>query len=497
MKHPIRSSAAALLLLLLLLPAVAAGAARDGILRVERPVPDEYLVTLAPGVARRPTDPILAGPDVPELAQQMAFAYHGTVLFAYEYALQGFAVRMPEGRAAALARDPRVARVEENGTFEGGFSQHYPPWGLNRIDQRHLPMDDYFVYGTTASNVHVFVLDTGLRVTHTQFTGRVGAGYTAINDGYGINDCYGHGTHVTGILAGTTYGVAKGVTIHPVRVLNCQNSGTTAQIVAGVDWVTSNSFLKPAVANMSLWGSASSTMDDAVRRSINAGITYAVIAGNNNGANACNDSPARVSQAITVAATTMSDARASYSNIGSCVDLFAPGDDILSATNLSDTGFGTLSGTSMASPHVAGTAALYLATHTSASPATVQSALICKSTKNVVTNAGSGSPNRLLYSRWDLDDPPTVSFTSSCYQLTCNFSAAASCDDNGIGSYQWVFGDGGTATGVAPRYTFGYGGSFAVRLTVTDTAGQASSLTHTVTVTDGCPVCPTCIIWPE
>lgn len=481
---------------LFLIGAQAAEATREGVLRSERPVSEEYLVTLEPGVARRPADPIQKGPSVPEVAQKMAFGAHGTILFTYEHALQGFAIRMPEGRAEALARDPRVKRVEENGWVEGDASQKYPPWGLNRIDQRYLPMDDYYFYGTTASNVHVFVLDSGLRTTHTQFTGRVGAGYGAINDGYGINDCYGHGTHVTGTLAGTTYGVAKGVTIHPVRVLNCQNTGTTAQIVAGVDWVTANSHLKPAVANMSLGGSPSSTMDDAVRRSINAGITYVVSAGNNN-TSACNQSPARVSQAITVAATTMSDARASFSNYGSCVDLFAPGENVLSATHLSNNGFGTLSGTSMASPHVAGTAALYLAAHPTASPATVQSALICKSTKNVVSSAGSGSPNRLVYSRWDLDDPPTASFTSNCFQSTCYFSASASCDDHGISSYQWTFGDGTTGSGVSPNHTYPYAGTFSVRLTVTDTAGQTSSKTQSVTVTEQCPVCPACIICPE
>jgi subtilisin family serine protease len=242
------------------------------------------------------------------------------------------------------------------------------------------------------------VIDTGIRKTHTQFGGRAnGASYSSINDGNGSNDCNGHGTHVAGTVGGSTYGVAKGVTLHAVRVLDCSGNGTDAGVIAGVDWVTANR-IAPAVANMSLGGGASSALDTAVQNSINAGITYAIAAGNDYGANACNTSPARVAAAITVGSTTSSDAKSDFSNIGSCLDIFAPGSNIQSAWSTSDTATSTISGTSMATPHVAGVAALYLQNNSGASPATVTSQIINTATTGVLTGIGTGSPNRLLYS---------------------------------------------------------------------------------------------------
>jgi subtilisin family serine protease len=275
-------------------------------------------------------------------------------------------------------------------------------WGIDRIDQRDLPLSTTFSYVNTGLGVTAYIVDTGIRLSHTQFTGRVSSGYDAI-DGGSADDCNGHGTHVAGTVGGTTVGVAKGVSLVAVRVLDCGGSGTWSGVVAGVDWVAANA-VKPAVANMSLGGGASTTLDDAVARAINAGVTFVVAAGNGNTGGkaqpACNYSPARVPAAITVGATGSTDAKASYSNYGTCVDIFAPGNSILSAWYTSDTAGNTISGTSMASPHVAGVAALYLQSNGAASPATVSNALTSGATVGKVTNAGTGSPNRLLFTAY-------------------------------------------------------------------------------------------------
>jgi subtilisin family serine protease len=234
-----------------------------------------------------------------------------------------------------------------------------------------------------------------VRTTHSEFAERISNGYTAVNDANGVNDCNGHGTHVAGTVAGTVYGVAKGATIHPVRVLNCNGSGTTSMVIAGIDWVTGN-HEHPAIANMSLGGGASTTLDNAVRSSIAAGVTYAVAAGNE-GRDACGSSPARVAEALTVGATTNTDARASFSNYGACLDLFAPGQSIKSAGYANDTAAVIFSGTSMASPHVAGAAALFLAANPASTPAQVVAWLNSNATPGRVMSAGTGSPNRLLY----------------------------------------------------------------------------------------------------
>jgi subtilisin family serine protease len=252
-----------------------------------------------------------------------------------------------------------------------------------------------YTYSTTASNVHAYIIDTGILTTHTQFGGRASSGFDFVDNDSNATDCNGHGTHVAGTVGGSTYGVAKGVSLVAVRVLNCSGSGTTAGVVSGINWVTSHA-IKPAVANMSLGGGASTSLDNAVSASVASGVTYAVAAGNSN-ANACNSSPSRVATAITVGATSRTDARASFSNFGSCLDIFAPGVGITSSWFSSTTATNTISGTSMASPHVAGGAALVLAKNPSFTAAQVTSALIAASTTGVVTSAGSGSPNRLLF----------------------------------------------------------------------------------------------------
>ncbi|WP_432478829.1 S8 family peptidase [Nocardioides sp. GXQ0305] len=316
----------------------------------------------------------------------------------YATVLDGFSGELSGEALEQVRSHPDVAYVEADQEVTAAATQSPATWGLDRIDQRNLPLNNAYTYDRTGSGVTAYVIDTGINATHNEFGGRVTPGATAINDGRGSSDCNGHGTHVAGTVGGSTYGVAKAVTLVPVRVLDCNGSGSTSGVIAGVDWVTSNHTSGPAVANMSLGGGVSTTLDNAVARSISDGVTYAVAAGNES-TNACNGSPARVSSALTVGATTSSDTRSSFSNYGSCVDLFAPGSGITSAWYTSNSATNTISGTSMASPHVAGAAALYLQGHPSASPSAVGSALLGGATTGVVSNPGSGSPNRLLYSR--------------------------------------------------------------------------------------------------
>jgi subtilisin family serine protease len=355
----------------------------------DKKVPEQYIVVLNEDVE-----------DVEAVADELSLKHAGLREHTYTNALKGFSVKMSEGMAKKLAEDPLVAWVEEDGEVSIDTTQTSAPWGLDRIDQRDRPLNGTFVYTRTGSGVKAYIIDTGIRRTHTQFGGRAIHGYTAINDGRGSTDCNGHGTHVAGTVGGSKYGVAKSVTLVAVRVLSCSGSGTNSGVIAGVDWVRGNHGAgQPAVANMSLGGGASSALDTAVNNCINDGVTFAIAAGNSN-ANACNYSPARVGAAITVGSTTSTDARSSFSNYGTCVDIFAPGSSITSAWSTSDTAINTISGTSMATPHVAGVAALYLQSNPSASPSTVRTALVNNSTTGRLTSIGTGSPNRLLFTNY-------------------------------------------------------------------------------------------------
>ncbi len=341
--------------------------------------------------------------SVPAVAQEHARASNGRVGHVFEHALKGFVLTVsPAAVQQLLARDSRIAFVELDQPVEAYATQSPVTWGLDRIDQRNRPLSNSFTYTATGSGVTAYIIDTGIRYTHNEFGGRAVFGYDAF--GGNGSDCHGHGTHVAGTVGGTTYGVAKAVRLVAVRVLDCGGSGSTSGVIAGVNWVTGNHAAgAPAVANMSLGGGASSALDTAVRNSIADGVSYAVAAGNGNiigmQANACNYSPARVAEAMTIGATDSSDRKASWSNYGNCVDWFAPGVSITSAWSTSNTATNTISDTSMATPHTAGVAAQYLQSTPGATPASVRTALYNLTTKGIVTSS-STTNNHLLFTNY-------------------------------------------------------------------------------------------------
>ena len=322
----------------------------------------------------------------------------GQVHHVYSSAIKGFAATLPPAALQGILNNPNVDYVEQDQTIQ--LNQTSPEtsatWGIDRVDQADRPLDSLYHFAYNGAGVNAFIIDTGIRLDHVEFTGRLLSGYSAVADGNGTNDCNGHGTHVSGTVGGTTWGVAKGVSLIPVRVLDCTGSGTSSGVVAGIDWGAASS-LRPAVANLSLGGSTSSSLNSAVASAVSKGVTMVVAAGNSN-ADACNYSPSGERSAITVGATTFDDIRASYSNYGSCVDIFAPGSNITSAWNTSSTSTNTISGTSMATPHVTGVAALALAANPIASPSAVAAFLTANATANRLSSIGVGSPNLLLFS---------------------------------------------------------------------------------------------------
>ncbi|WP_459661385.1 S8 family peptidase [Acinetobacter calcoaceticus] len=339
-----------------------------------------------------------AGPSI-DFAQNIAKQHGAKVLQSYDTVLKGFAIYLPDTAATAfveaMKKNPQVLSIENDTVMKiDATTQSNPDWGLDRIDQKALPLNSAYSYLQTGTGTTAYIVDTGILSSHQQFSGRVLSGYTAISDGNGTTDCNGHGTHVAGTVGGSTYGVAKNVNLVPIRILGCDGSGASSNVIAGLDWILKNG-KKPAVVNMSLGGDASTSLDSAVENLFNNGYVMVVAAGNSN-TDACSASPARVSKALTVAATDSTDTRASYSNYGSCVDIFAPGSQINSSWIGSNTATKVLNGTSMATPHVAGVVAEMLQSTPTATPQTISTNLLNQASTNVVKNP-SGSPNRLLY----------------------------------------------------------------------------------------------------
>jgi subtilisin family serine protease len=459
-----------------------------------RQIDGQYIITFDDSVS-----------DVPGYAKRMAAQYGEDPLFIYSDAIKGFAARLPDQAVAALERNPRVAAIEPDEIVTlASVETPVPSWGLDRIDQRSRPLDSSYEYASDGAGVNVYIIDSGIRGTHTEFGGRAVGAFTTVSDGRGTSDCTGHGTHVAGIIGGRTFGVAKGVTLNALRVYDCSARSTVSAVISAVDWVTKNRVL-PAVANMSMASTLSSSLNAAVKASIDAGVTY-VVAAANYSADACAYSPASVSQAITVAATNSLDGQAAYSNFGSCVDLYAPGSSILSTWYTSDTATFYSSGTSMAAPHAAGAAALYLASNPGAVPASVAQALVANATPNVVTGAGVGSPNLLLYTGFigtpvsspppaDTSSappapapppaPPVASFTVGCSRSACTVDASGSTSGSGITSYAWSFGDASQSVASSgPRSSHSYAstGSFSIVLEVTDSVGASARASHTVRI---------------
>ncbi|MEU7031801.1 S8 family peptidase [Streptomyces sp. NPDC046275] len=464
------------------LPAQAAGTSAEGVILnagAEGTVANSYIVTLRESVAQAET----------AKGRAVATKFGAKIKRTYTAALNGYSIELSEAQAKKLAADPAVEKVSQNRVFHVDGTQPSPPsWGLDRLDQKALPLNQSYTYPDSAGQgVTAYIIDTGVRITHSDFGGRASYGYDAIDNDNTAQDGHGHGTHVAGTVAGNAYGVAKKAKIVGVRVLDNSGSGTTEQVVAGIDWVTQNA-VKPAVANMSLGGGADSVLDDAVRRSIASGVTYGVAAGND-GANASNYSPARVAEAITVGATTSSDARASYSNYGSILDIFAPGSSITSSWNTSDTATNTISGTSMATPHVVGAAALYLGANPTATPSQVSSALTTAATPNVVTSPGTGSPNKLLYVGDGGTTPPP---TGSRFENTTDYAINDNATVESPITVTGVSGNAPSGLQVPVNIVHTYIGDLQVQLIAPDgtaytlkafgTGGSADNINTTYTV---------------
>ena len=423
--------------------------------------------------------------DVDGEVRHLSARHGAAVRHTYKSALKGMAIELSDAKVAALRAEPSVEYVEQDQVMSINTTQSGATWGIDRIDQRALPLSGTYTYGADGTGVTVYIIDTGINFTNTEYAGRAFTGIDEVTAGGTALDCNGHGSHVSGTVGGTLYGVAKKVNLVAVRVLDCSGSGSTSGVIAGIDWVTANRVL-PAAANMSLGGGFSASLNTAVENSIASGVVYGIAAGNS-AANACNFSPASAPSAITVGATDISDGFASFSNFGSCVDINAPGVNITSAWIGSTTATNTISGTSMATPHVVGAAALYLQANPAATPLQARNALVSNGTANVISSLPSGTPNTLLYSAFISagPTPPVANFTSSCSLLNCNFDGSSSTALAGA-SYSWTFGDATSGSGVTASHAYAASGTYSVTLTVTDANGT-STKAASVTVSNAAP----------
>lgn len=382
--------------------------------KAQNPIANRYVVVLDPKTMNAEST------SSEGTAGRLSESYGGRVDMVFSSAVQGFSAEMSPAEAQTMSNDPRVLFIEEDSEIQVEATQNNATWGLDRVDQRSVPLNTAYNYAETGSGVNVYVIDSGILPTHVEFGGRATADFDAIADGQNGIDCHGHGTHVAGTVGGANYGIAKNVRLHGVRVVGCNGTGTVATLVAGIDWVTANR-VSPAVVNMSLSsGSISDLLDYVVTNSVASGITYVIAAGNAS-TDACQISPARIPSAITVGAVDISDRMASFSNFGSCVDIFAPGVGITSAWDWSNTATNISSGTSMSTPHVTGTAALYLETHQNASPVQVTNAILGDGTSGLVQGIDTASPNLMVFT-----DPlaPTAGTASVQGQVVSNTGRA-------------------------------------------------------------------------
>ncbi|TQJ02634.1 subtilisin family serine protease [Amycolatopsis cihanbeyliensis] len=453
----------------------------------DRPVEGTYLVTLA---ANSQAARSAAGTE--RATHALVEEYGGTLDAVLTATMRGYVVEhLPERQARRLAADPGVAEVRQSGRAgiggPGGTQQNPRNWGLDRIDQRDRPMDDSYTYPNDGEGTTVYIVDTGIRYSHQEFGGRASFGVDLDADPNGGEDCNNHGTHVSGIVGGETRGVAKAVDLVSVRVLGCDGYGEDVDVVKAAEWITKNAE-QPAVANLSVYTGDPDIAVNAIRNSISSGVQWSLITGNNGG-DACDYGPGgQVPSALQVGNSTSNDTRRFDSNAGRCMDLFAPGTNIDSAFRGSDSSYGTLSGTSMAAPHVAGAMALRLHDAPGSSSAQLHSWIMDNASTGKLSGLSGDTPNKLLYVPNDGSQPPgdpTAEFTASCpdESLTCTFDAANSSDPDGsISSYAWDFGDGTTGDGRTPEHTYAEKGTYSVELTVTDDEGNTDTATRQVRV---------------